>query len=147
MILTHSSIIPPGYASTTEVAQYVVGELGGKEKKATKSDVLGLKMFARYNKGNFHSWGYLGNDKPDHCAHIGLMAGIMKNQILPRWKTPPGRLAPTDKDGKGDKADSKASKGDKADSKASKSDKADSKASKGDSKASKKRKKADKSGS
>jgi hypothetical protein len=131
MILTHSSIIPPGYASTTEVAQYVVGELGGKEKKATKSDVLGLKMFARYTKGNFHAWGYLGNDKPDHCAHIGLMAGIMKNQILPRWKTPAGRLAPTDKEGKsdtkaGEKADTKASKGDKGDRAESKTSKSKS---------------------
>jgi hypothetical protein len=138
MILTHSSIIPPGYASTSEVAEYVVGELGGKEKKATKSDVLGLKMFARYDKGNFHDWGYLGNDKPDHCAHIGLMAGIMKNQLLPRWKTPAGRLAPA----KGEKGDSKS---DKADSKASKPE---GKTSKSEGKSGKKsRKKGEKSGS
>jgi hypothetical protein len=93
MMLTHSSIIPPGYASTTEVAEHVVGELGGKLKKAKRSDVLGLEMIDRFDKGDFHVRGYEGNDKPDHCAHLGLMADIMKVHIVPRWKTPRGRAA------------------------------------------------------
>lgn len=91
MMLTHSSIIPPGYASTTEVAEHVVGQLGGKEKKASRSDVLGLQMIARFDRGDLHVRGYEGNDKPDHCAHIGLMADIMKHHLVPRWKTPKGK--------------------------------------------------------
>jgi len=88
MFMSHSSIIPPGYASTTEVADYVVHKLGGKPKKANRHDVLGLDMIDRYDKGNFHMRGYTGNDKPDHCAHIGLMADVMKSHLVPRWKTP-----------------------------------------------------------
>jgi hypothetical protein len=92
MFMSHSSIIPPGYASTTEVASYVIGELHGKSKKAKRADVLGLDMIRRYDKGNFHVRGYTGEDKPDHCAHIGLMADIVRVHLEPRWKTPRGKL-------------------------------------------------------
>ncbi len=91
MFMSHSSIIPPGYASTTEVADYVVGKLGGKPKKGNRQDVLGLDMIDRFDKGNFHMRGYTGDDKPDHCAHIGLMADIVRAHLEPRWKTPRGR--------------------------------------------------------
>jgi hypothetical protein len=91
MFMSHSSIIPPGYASTTEVAEYVVGKLGGKPKKAHRQDVLGLDMIDRFDKGNFHMRGYTGDDKPDHCAHIGLMADIVRSHLEPRWKSPKGR--------------------------------------------------------
>jgi len=88
MYMSHSSIIPPGYASTTEVASYVIGELKGKPKKAKRADVLGLDMIRRFDKGDFHVRGYTGDDKPDHCAHIGLMADIIRVHLEPRWKTP-----------------------------------------------------------
>jgi hypothetical protein len=91
MFMSHSSIIPPGYASTTEVAKYVVGELHGKPKRTSREDVLGLDMIDRFDKGNFHMRGYTGEDKPDHCAHIGLMADIVRVHLEPRWKTPKGR--------------------------------------------------------
>lgn len=91
MYMSHSSIIPPGYASTMETANFFVKQLKGKPKKATRQDVLGLDMFQRFDKGNFKVRGYTGNDKPDHCAHIGLMADIMRVHLSGRWKTPRGK--------------------------------------------------------
>jgi hypothetical protein len=88
MFQSHSSIIPPGYASTTEVAHYIEGKLGGKPRKVARQDVLGLDMIERFDKGNYHVRGYEGDDKPDHCAHIGLMADIVRVHLAPRWKTP-----------------------------------------------------------
>ena len=87
MFVSHSSIIPPGYASTTETTSYLIAQLGGKPVKVKKEDVLGLDMIRKYDKSNFHVRGYTGDDKPDHCAHIGLIAGVMKTHILPRWKS------------------------------------------------------------
>ena len=87
MFVSHSSIIPPGYSSTTETSSFLINAVGGKPVKAKKEDVLGLDMIRKYDKGNFHVRGYDGDDKPDHCAHIGLMAGVMKSYILPRWKS------------------------------------------------------------
>ncbi|HLM74143.1 MAG TPA: hypothetical protein VK459_15660 [Polyangiaceae bacterium] len=91
MFMSHSSIIPPGYASTQETANFVIKQLKGKPKKASRQDVLGLDLFQRYDKGNFKVRGYTGNDKPDHCAHIGLMADIMRVHLAGRWKSPRGK--------------------------------------------------------
>jgi LysM repeat protein len=90
MFQSHSSIIPPGYAPTREVSHYIVEQLGGKMRKSTRSDVLGLSMFERYDRGNYHVRGYRGNDKPDHCAHLGLMADVVKIHINRRWNPPAG---------------------------------------------------------
>ena len=92
MFITHSSIIPPGYASTTETSNFLIHELGGKVKKGKprKGDPWGLELNSTFDAGNFHVRGYDGNDKMDHCAHFGLLAGILKHQVKPRWKTPKG---------------------------------------------------------
>ena len=35
--------------------------------------------------------GDTGEDKPDHCAHIGLMTDVIRVHLEPRWKSPKGR--------------------------------------------------------
>ncbi|WP_437512305.1 hypothetical protein [Sorangium sp. So ce1099] len=91
MFMSHSSILPPGYASTAETANYIVQQLRGKPRGSSRRDVLGLDMIQRYDRGGFHLRGYTGDDKPDHCAHLGLMRDVMRVHINPRWKTPKGR--------------------------------------------------------
>lgn len=92
MFVSHSSIIPPGYASTTETAKYLIEKVGGRPKKAKPrgSDPMGLDMNTRFSKGNFHVRGYNGNDKMDHCAHIGLLRDVLKIHVKPRWSSPKG---------------------------------------------------------
>lgn len=92
MYVSHSSIIPPGYASTTETVNWLVHELGGKPKKMKprKGDPMGLEINSKYDVGNFHARGFDGNDKMDHCAHIGLMRDVLKSYLKPRWKSPKG---------------------------------------------------------
>jgi LysM repeat protein len=91
MFQSYSSIPPPGYASTGEVADYMVRQIGGRLRKSRRSDRLGLELFQRYDRRNYHVRGYRGNDKPDHCAHLGLMRDVLKVHINPRWRTPRGR--------------------------------------------------------
>lgn len=93
MLVSHSSIIPPGYASTTETANYLVHELGG-QPRATRPrsvDPMGLKLISRYTRGNFHMRGFAGNDKLDHCAHIGFYRDVLSVHVKPRWRSPRGR--------------------------------------------------------
>lgn len=133
MYLSHSSIIPPGYASTTEVAHFLEASLKGKPKKTTRQDVLGLDMFERFDKGGFHVRGYTGNDKPDHCAHIGLMADVVKSHLGARWGSPKGFALKADK--KGDKPKGDATKvAKKSDGDAKKGDAKKGDAKKGDAK-------------
>lgn len=91
--LSHSSIVPPGYASTTETAQWLVWNVGGKPRTAHRRspDPMGLELISRYDRGGFHVRGYAGNDKMDHCAHIGLMRDVLQVHLAPRWKSPRGR--------------------------------------------------------
>jgi LysM repeat protein len=93
MFVSHSSIIPPGYASTTETANYLIEKLRGKPTavKPRGSDPMGLDLISRYDRGGFHVRGYQGNDKMDHCAHIGLMRDVLKVHIKNRWRSPKGR--------------------------------------------------------
>jgi len=93
MFVSHSSIIPPGYASTTETANYLIWKMGGKPRhtRPRSSDPMGLDLISRYSRGNFHVRGYAGNDKMDHCAHIGLYRDVLKVHIRRRWKSPRGR--------------------------------------------------------
>jgi len=93
MFVSHSSIIPPGYASTTETANYLISKLGGRPRKARPraSDPMGLELISRYSSGNFHVRGYKGNDKMDHCAHLGLYGDVLKVHVRRRWNSPRGR--------------------------------------------------------
>lgn len=99
MFASHSSIIPPGYASTTETVSYLIHELGGKPKpqKPRKGDPMGLELNAKFDAGNFHARGYDGNDKMDHCAHFGVLRDVLKSRIKPRWKSPKGQAAKVEK--------------------------------------------------
>jgi hypothetical protein len=90
--VSHSSIIPPGYASTTETANFLIFKLGGKPHRTAPrgTDPMGLDLISRFTRGNFHVRGYSGNDKMDHCAHIGLLKDVLKVHIKPRWNSPRG---------------------------------------------------------
>lgn len=88
MFVSHSSIIPPGYASTTETAAFLIHEVGGTPKASSGAGPLGLELISRYTKGNFHVRGFSGNDKLDHCAQIGLYKDVLKIHLKPRWNTP-----------------------------------------------------------
>lgn len=90
MFQSYSSIIPPGYASTREVAHFIIGQLGGRLRTAQRKDVLGLAMDERFDQGNYHVRGYLGDDKPDHCAHLGLIKDIVRAHLNRRWNPPRG---------------------------------------------------------
>jgi hypothetical protein len=87
MVVSHSSIIPPGYASTTETSNYLVDQLGGRPARAQAraSDPMGLDLLERFDKGGFHMRGYAGGSELDHCAHLGLYRDILKVHVAPRW--------------------------------------------------------------
>lgn len=92
MFVSHSSIIPPGYASTTETANLLVRAIGGRptRSKPRRGDPMGLELVQRFSHGNFHVRGFAGNDKMDHCAHFGLLQDVARVHLAPRWNSPRG---------------------------------------------------------
>jgi LysM repeat protein len=93
MFVSHSSIIPPGYASTTEVTNRLLSKLGNMPRKAKPraSDPMGLELIRRFDAGNLRVRGFRGNGKLDHCAHIGLYRDVLRAYVAPRWSSPRGR--------------------------------------------------------
>ena len=87
MFVSHSSIIPPGYASTTETSAFLVASVGGKPRpsKSRPSDPMGLDLIRWYARGNFHVRGFAGNDKMDHCAHFGVYRQVLRTHLRRRW--------------------------------------------------------------
>jgi hypothetical protein len=73
MIITHSSIDPPDFASTTECAHYLVSSLGGKPQAVRRADPWGLELIEYFSRGELQVRGYAGNDKADHCAQLVVL--------------------------------------------------------------------------
>jgi hypothetical protein len=92
MFVGHSKIIPPGYASSTETAHYLVKMLHGKIIKSLGHDGPNLSRYEQAKIGAFLMRGYLGDGKLDHCAELGAMAGVVAT-LESRWKTPRGKGA------------------------------------------------------
>ena len=86
--ISHSSIVPPGYASTTETSNYLIWRLGGKPEPASTSRQfpLGLELINSYSQGDFTVRGFSGAGKLDHCAHFGIMGEVVKSRFVARWR-------------------------------------------------------------
>lgn len=76
MYVSHSSIDPPGFASTTECAHYLIAALGGKPQPVRRADPFGLELVEYFSRGDLHVRGYAGNDKADHCAQLALLRDV-----------------------------------------------------------------------
>jgi hypothetical protein len=74
--VSHSSIDPPGFASTTECAHYLIASLGGAPQAVRRKDSLGLELVEYFTRGELHVRGYAGNDKADHCAQLAVLAEV-----------------------------------------------------------------------
>jgi hypothetical protein len=85
LLITHSSIDPPGFASTTEAAHHVLAALGERPQPVRREDRVGLELVEYFTRGDFHVRGYAGNDKADHCAQVTLLRDAYA-ALARRWK-------------------------------------------------------------
>lgn len=92
MFVTHSSIIPPDYASTTETANFLIWAVGGRPGVASEhSDPLGLERIREFHQQGFHVVGFNGAEAIDHCAQVGMLRSIATDYVAPRWQATTGR--------------------------------------------------------
>ena len=69
-VVTHSEIYPGTYASTTETADYLVGELGVKLRPVLKWGPMGTQQISEATSGRFRLLGFAGNSAPDHVDQL-----------------------------------------------------------------------------
>jgi hypothetical protein len=122
MIITHSAIVPPGYASTTETANAILAanKIERKDVDASTSPppvkleaalaafpINGRRWLKARNAahaGNLHVYAYTGVTAEDHIAHLAQMSVTILPPLVERWRTtviapasaaPPGSAAPS----------------------------------------------------
>jgi hypothetical protein len=93
MFVSHSSIDPPNFASTSECAHYLVSSLAGRPQPVRRLDTMGLELIEFFSKGDLHVRGYAGNDKADHCAQLALLRDAF-TALGRRWAAAPPPAAP-----------------------------------------------------
>ncbi len=86
MVLTHSSIRPPGYASTSEVADHLLARIGGRRRYGGLLASHGVELKTRFDRGDLHLRGYTGTSKEAHCAHVRMLADVLREDVLPALK-------------------------------------------------------------
>ncbi len=76
MVVTHSAQIPPGYASTTETADDLIGHVGGKAEAVAEDWGDGWQLKQRYQKGRLLVLGFAGEGPDDHLRHLRRLGKI-----------------------------------------------------------------------
>jgi hypothetical protein len=73
-LITHSEIFPGTFASTTETADYLVGQLGVPRRPVLKWGPMGLQQLSESRSGKFLLMGFAGNSAPDHVDQLHALA-------------------------------------------------------------------------
>lgn len=74
-LITHSTIFPGTYASTTESTEYLINASGSSRKAVLKWGPVGMQQLSEVRNGDFIVLGFAGNTAPDHVDHLhGLFA-------------------------------------------------------------------------
>jgi hypothetical protein len=75
-MITHSEIFPGTYASTTETADYLMKQLGVRNRAVLKWGPMGMQQLSEASRGKFQVLGFAGDSAPDHVDQL---------QSLPTW--------------------------------------------------------------
>jgi hypothetical protein len=83
MLITHSTIFPGTYASTTECADYLIDALHLKRQPVLKWGPMGMQMLSETREGGLAILGFAGNSAPDHMDHfhgLGMFLGMVLDE-------------------------------------------------------------------
>lgn len=81
MWFSHSEIVPPSYAGTREVADLLIGELGGRRRYAGLRPIEGVQLKTEYRDGDLRIRGFTGTGKKAHCAHLRMLAEAVRSVL------------------------------------------------------------------
>ena len=80
-IITHSSVFPGTYASTTETSEYLLQMLNVKRQSLLADGPMGMQQTSFATKGKLQILSFAGNSAPDHVDHyhgMGDFLGLFK---------------------------------------------------------------------
>jgi hypothetical protein len=86
---SHSSVVPDGYASTTESTHRWLEALSTRPVRVARKDPPGMLLIHAFSRGALHVRGYAGGGKPDHCVQLTLYPTALRGLAAWRAKRPP----------------------------------------------------------
>lgn len=89
MVITHSSIVPPDYASTTEATAALLGAVApaqtSSESSAAPFGLPSMVPSVTVDAGNLHVRGFRGTGPHEHFDHLHLIGEALRSWIAPGW--------------------------------------------------------------
>jgi hypothetical protein len=111
LFVSHSQVVPPSYASTSEVADYLIDEVGGPApNEGIETDAFDMRqsetadhddgVVSAFDRAGMHVRGYVGSDGAAHCAQVRIFAEALRDYLEPSWtasssESPSGARAST----------------------------------------------------
>ena len=86
MAITHSAILPPDYASSTEATQALLTAIEVPAQTTDEGGWRSMKLVKRADAGNLHVRGFRGAGPRDHFEHLYLLGEVLRSWVVPRWK-------------------------------------------------------------
>lgn len=92
MVITHSAIIPPDYASSTEATQALLTAIDVPTRVVDEtttgnwSSAVPMTLVKRADAGNLHVRGFKGRGPRDHFQHLYVIGEVLRSWVVPRWK-------------------------------------------------------------
>jgi hypothetical protein len=83
-VLTHTEIFPGTYASTTETADWLLGQMKLKRTPVLRWGPMGTQILSETKEGRFHLLGFAGNSAPDHVDVLHSLPELLREI---EWKT------------------------------------------------------------
>jgi hypothetical protein len=83
MVVTHTSIMTPDYASSTEASDALVREVG-LTNATTDEAMFGMHLRTRAHKRNLHVLGFTGGNGEDHMKHLHAVGDVVRTWVTPR---------------------------------------------------------------
>ncbi|MBX3227506.1 MAG: hypothetical protein KIT84_14215 [Labilithrix sp.] len=86
MVVTHSSIVPPDYASTSEATAALMREVGVATRETSAPFGLpNMTPSVTADEAGLHVRGFRGQGPHDHFDHLHLIGDAVKTWLVPRW--------------------------------------------------------------
>lgn len=77
LVLTHSTVFPGTFASTTETSDYLLEGLGVPRTAVLAWGPVGMQQVSEAGSGGFRVLGFAGNSAPDHVDHLHGLAAFL----------------------------------------------------------------------
>ena len=91
MVITHSAIVPPGYASSTEATRALLTAIevpiGPAPAPSDAERTRGMRPLYHVDVGDLHVRGFRGAGPDDHFDHLHLVGEVLRNWVVVRWRT------------------------------------------------------------